>query len=520
MNLPSLIFFLAVIIGTLAITYSAAKRTGSPTEFYAAGYRLNGVQNGIAIAGDYMSAASFLGIAGTIALYGYDGFIYAIGFLVSYLIILFLIAEPLHNLGRYTLADAVAARFDSKFLRGMIACNTLLICILYMLAQLVGAGALIHHLLHIEYRTAVKIVGLLMTTYVVFGGMLATSWVQIVKSILLLASTFVLSLIVLSRFDWSVAEMFEQVSRATPFRDAYLYPGNQLSDPCEVLSLHLALLLGSSCLPHILSRLFTVRDAQTTRRSVYTAIWIIGPFYLMTIFLGFGASAFVGFERLRDAGFGGNLTVTLLADVLGGEFLTAYISAVAFATILAVVTGLVLSASSAFAHDVYSHLIRKGMASEREQVLVAKCSSVGIGLISMWLAMDAEKMNVAMLVSLTFAVAASAHLPLILSTLYWRRFTVQGAIAGMASGLLASVLLVCLGPTVMNPEHGLIPHNPIFRLTNPGLVSIPIGFLGAIIGTLCSRPAPGADERYDCVLLKIHAGEGREPMKEKMAHKG
>ena len=212
--------------------------------------------------------------------------------------------------------------------------------------------------------------------------------------------------------------------------------------------------------------------------------------------------------------------MTLLADVLGGEFLTAYISAVAFATILAVVTGLVLSASSAFAHDVYSHLIRKGMASEREQVLVAKCSSVGIGLISMWLAMDAEKMNVAMLVSLTFAVAASAHLPLILSTLYWRRFTVQGAIAGMASGLLASVLLVCLGPTVMNPEHGLIPHNPIFRLTNPGLVSIPIGFLGAIIGTLCSRPAPGADERYDCVLLKIHAGEGREPMKEKMAHKG
>jgi len=505
-NLSSVIFFLAVIIGTLAITYSAAKRTGNTREFYAAGNRLTGLQNGIAIAGDYMSAASFLGIAGTIAIYGFDGFIYAIGFLVSYLIMLLLIAEPLHNLGRYTLADAIAVRFDSKLLRGMIACSTLMICIMYMLAQLVGAGALIHHLLHIEYEWAVMVVGVLMTIYVGFGGMVATSWVQIIKAIMLLTGTFLLSLIVLSRFDWSLVTMFDYVKTATPLQEKFLQPGNQMNDPKEVISLHLALIMGTSCLPHIVSRLFTVKDAISTRHSIYTATWIIGSFYLMTIFLGFGASAFVGYAVLRDVGFGGNLTVTLLADVLGGEFLTAYISAVAFATILAVVTGLVLSASSAFAHDVYSHLIRKGMASEREQVMVAKCSSVVVGLVSTTLAIGAEKMNVAILVGLTFAVAASANLPMILSTLYWRRFTVQGAIVGMASGLLASIALVGLGPMVMNAEHGLILREPFFSLTNPGLISIPLGFLGAIIGTYCSRPEPGADARYDQVLFQAHTG--------------
>lgn len=507
MNLPSVIFFLAVIIGTLAITYSAAKRTGNTSEFYAAGNRLTGLQNGIAIAGDYMSAASFLGIAGTIAFFGFDGFIYAIGFLVSYLIMLLLIAEPLHNLGRYTLADAMAVRFESRLLRGMIACSTLLICILYMLAQLVGAGALIHHLLHVDYKLAVMSVGLLMTVYVVFGGMVATSWVQIIKAIMLLTGTFLLSLIVLSRFGWSLTSMFDYVKTVTPFQERFLQPGNQLNDPLEAISLHLALILGTSCLPHIVSRLFTVKDAISTRRSIYTATWIIGAFYLMTIFLGFGASAFVGYVALKEVGFGGNLTVTLLADVLGGEFLTAYISAVAFATILAVVTGLVLSASSAFAHDVYSHLIRKGLASEKEQVWVAKCSSVVVGLVSTWLAIGAEKMNVAILVGLTFAVAASANLPMILSTLYWRRFTVQGAITGMVSGLLASILMVVMGPMVMNPEDGLILREPISALTNPGLVSIPFGFLGAIVGTLCSRPAEGADARFHQVLYQAHTGK-------------
>ncbi|MGG3317786.1 cation acetate symporter [Brevibacillus centrosporus] len=506
MLLTTIIFFLAVIIGTMAITYSAAKQTGTTKDFYAAGNRLTGLQNGIAIAGDYMSAASFLGIAGTIAMYGFDGFVYAIGFFVSYLIILFIIAEPLHNLGRYTLADAIAVRFGSLWLRGVVAMTTLMITIFYMLAQLVGAGALMHYLLGVDYTKAVLVVGSLMTFYVVFGGMVATSWVQIIKAILLLTGTLVLSLIVLSRFHWNPSEMFAHVSTITPLQEKFLQPGNHLNEPLETISLHLALILGTAGLPHIISRLFTVKDAITTRYSIYTATWIIGAFYLMTIFLGFGASAFVGYEALSGVGFGGNLTVTLLANALGGEFLMAYIAAVAFATILAVVTGLVLSASSAFAHDVYSHLIRRGMASEREQVRVAKFSSVAVGLISIWLAIGAEKMNVAILVGLTFAVAASSNLPLLLCTLYWRRFTVQGAIAGVLTGLISSVVLVILGPAVMDLDHGLIHRAPIFPLTNPGLISIPLGFLGALVGTWLSKTDALADEQFERVLFQAHTG--------------
>ncbi|WP_414852612.1 cation acetate symporter [Brevibacillus sp. IT-7CA2] len=513
MSVTTIIFFLAVIIGTMAITYSAAKQTGTTKDFYAAGNRLNGLQNGIAIAGDYMSAASFLGIAGTIAMYGFDGFVYAIGFFVSYLIILFLVAEPLHNLGRYTLADAIAVRFDSPWLRGIVACTTLLITIFYMLAQLVGAGALIHYLLGVRYDTSVLIVGSLMTFYVVFGGMVATSWVQIIKAILLLTGTLILSLIVFARFDWSFSEMFSHVSTITPLQEQFLQPGNQLHDPLETISLHLALILGTAGLPHIISRLFTVKDAKTTRNSIYTATWVIGAFYLMTIFLGFGASTFVGYEALKNVGFGGNLTVTLLADALGGEFLMAYIAAVAFATILAVVTGLVLSASSAFAHDVYSHLIRRGVASEKEQVTMAKLSSVAVGVISIWLAIGAEKMNVAILVALTFAVAASSNLPLLLFTLYWKRFTVGGAICGVLTGLTASVVLVILGPTVMHPLIGLIRAEPLFPLTNPGLVSIPLGFLGAVLGTLLDRPDPDAEMKYQRVLFQALTGIRVPPAK-------
>ncbi len=504
--MSSIIFFCTVIVGTLFITYSAAKHTSNPNDFYTAGHRLTGVQNGIAIAGDYMSAASFLGITGTIAMYGFDGFFFSIGFLVSYLVLLFLIAEPLHNLGTYTLADAVAVRFDSKWLRGVVAFTALLITIFYMLAQLVGAGALIHHLLNVQYDTAVLAVGSLMTIYVVFGGMVATSWVQIIKAILLITGALIVSLIVLARFHWSLPEMFASVSKVTPLGERFLHPGNQFSHPLDTISLHVGLVLGTAGLPHIIVRLFTVKDAVSTRQSVFTATWIIGAFYLMTIFLGFGASSFVAWDQLQNAGYGGNLTLTLLADQLGGEFLMAYISAVAFATILAVVTGLVLSASSAFAHDLYSHIIRKGKASGREQVLMAKTASIAVGLISIMLAIDAVKMNVAILVALTFAVAASANLPLLLFTLYWRRFTVQGAITGVLTGMLSSILLVCIGPYVMHPDHGIIRAEPLFPLTNPGIVSIPLGFLGAIAGTLMCKQSTGAAERYDRVLFQAHTG--------------
>ncbi|MET3289948.1 UNVERIFIED_CONTAM: cation/acetate symporter [Brevibacillus sp. OAP136] len=367
MDITTVFFFLAIIVGTLAITYSAAKRTSTPHDFYAAGNRLTGMQNGLAIAGDYMSAASFLGITGAIGIYGFDGFFYSLGFLVSYLVILFMVAEPLHNLGKYTLADSIIQRFDSKRLRGVIAMTNILITIFYMIAQLVGAGALIHLLLDVDYRSAVFIVGSLMTTFVLFGGMIAASWVQIIKAILLLSGTLIVCLIVLSRFDWSLVAMFDHVTNATPYGINILYPGNQFENPFDTISLHLALILGTAGLPHILVRFFTVRDAIETRRSVMNATWMIGAFYLMTFVLGFGAISFVGWDAIRAAEFGGNLTVPMLARALGGEFLMAYISAVAFATILAVVTGLVMSASSAFAHDFYSHIVRGGSASESEQ---------------------------------------------------------------------------------------------------------------------------------------------------------
>lgn len=505
MNVTTIIFFLAVVIGTLAITYSAAKRTVNPHDFYAAGHRLNGVQNGLAIAGDYMSAASFLGVTATIAMYGFDGFFYAIGFLVSYLVILFLVAEPLHNLGTYTLADAIAVRFDSTLLRGMLALNTLAITIFYMIAQLVGAGALIHLLLDIDYTYAVMIVGSLMTIYVVFGGMVATSWVQIIKAILLLASTLLVSLIVLSRFDWDVLAMFEQVKSHTPLQEQFLHPGNEFTSPLDAISLHLALILGTAGLPHIIARFFTVKDAKATRKSVYTAAWIVGIFYLMTIFLGFGASIFVGWEKIKAGDSGGNLAVPMLAYALGGDFLMAYLSAVAFATILAVVTGLVLSASSAFAHDLYSNVLRKGKASEREQVIAAQCSSVGVGIISIMLAVGFKNMNVVVLVALTFALAASVNLPVILFTLYWRRFTTIGALAGILTGLFSSILLVIVGPYVMNPDTGWIRADALFPLANPGIVSIPLGFAGAIAGTLCSRQQ--ADQKkYAHALVRTHTG--------------
>jgi len=509
MNLSTVIFFAAVMIGTLSITYSAAKRMVNPQDFYAAGHRLTGLQNGFAIAGDYMSAASFLGITGAIAIYGYDGFLYSIGFLVSYLVMMYWVAEPMHNLGRYTIADAIAFRFDSNWLRGTMALNTLTITIFYMIAQLVGAGALIHLLLDLPYTHAVMLVGGLMTIFVLFGGMVATSWVQIIKSVMLLGSTLLVSLIVLSRFDWDIAQMFDQMRLVTPLGERYLHPGNQYVNPLDTLSQHLALILGTAGLPHILVRFFTVKNMVETRKSVFSATWIVGSFYLMTIFLGFGASAFVGWETIQATDSGGNLAVPLLAHALGGDFLMAYISAVAFATILAVVTGLVMSASSAFAHDLYSTVLRKGEATEKEQILAAKCSSLGVGVISILLAIGLPNMNVALLVGLTFAVAASTNLPLILLTLHWRRFTTTGALAGIITGLGSALLLVLLGPHVMHPDTGWIRAEPVFPLGNPAIISIPVGFLGAWLGSYMQRPEEGA-LKFMATVWRAHLGTDKE----------
>lgn len=501
-NQSGFVFFLAVVVGTLAITYYAAKRTSNTNDFYAAGSRLTGLQNGLAIAGDYMSAASFLGITGSIALYGFDGFYYSIGFLASYVVVLYLTAEPLHNLGRYTMADAIAVRFRHKALRGAVAFNNIVITVFYMIAQLVGAGGLIHLLLDIPYSSAILLVGGLMTIYVTFGGMLATSWVQIVKAILLVSSTFIVSLIVLSRFEWDVTGLFSSMSDATPLGDRFLQPGNLFQGPVDTLSFNLALVLGTAGLPHIITRFYTVKDARTVRSSVVTATWVIGVYYAMTIFLGLGAAALVSWEQLSESN---NLAAPLLAKALGGDFLMAFISAVAFATILAVVSGLVLAASSAFAHDVYSSIIRRGQATEAQQMRVAKMSAVAVGAVSIVLALGAQNLNVAFLVSLAFAVAASANLPVILLTLFWRRFNVYGALTGLFTGLVSSVLLVVLSPNVMDPAVGWIRAEAIFPWMNPGIVSIPLGFLGGIVGTwLTFKADPAGAGRFDHMQVVAH----------------
>lgn len=503
MNVTAFLLFLGIVLLTLVITYFASKRTNTTSEFYTAGGGLTGWQNGLAIAGDYMSAASFLGIAGMIALSGFDGFFYSIGFLVAYLVVLYLVAEPLRNLGKYTMADMIAARFDNKQVRGVAALNSIAISIFYMIAQLVGAGALIKLLLGLEYSTSVLIVGALMTVYVVFGGMTATSWVQIVKAVLLMLGTFVISLMVFAKFDFNLLTMFEQMKTATPLGDQFLNPGNKFKVGLDTISLNLALVLGTAGLPHILIRFFTVKDATTARKSVVYATWIIGIFYVMTIFLGFGAAAFVGAANMDAAG---NMGAPLLAQSLGGNFLFAFVSAVAFATILAVVAGLVLTAASAFAHDFYGHVIRQGKATEKEQMKMAKWASVGVSIVSILLALFAQKLNVAFLVALAFAVAASANLPVILFTIFWRRFNTTGAISGMLVGLFSSLILVALSPNVWNPIAGkaILVGEALFPLPNPGIVSIPLGFLAAWIGTLLSSSRN--DAKYDEILVRANTG--------------
>lgn len=509
MNTPAFLMFLGIVFVTLIITYYASKKTKNASEFYTAGGGLTGWQNGMAIAGDYMSAASFLGIAGAVALTGFDGFFYSIGFLVAYLVVLYLVAEPLRNLGKYTFADMIAARFDAKRIRGFAAMNTIAISIFYMIAQLVGAGALIKLLLGLDYTTSVLIVGVLMTVYVIFGGMHATSWVQIIKAILLMGGTFLISIIVLAKFNWSIMDMFEQMKTATPLKESFLNPGVKYKIGLDTISLNMGLVLGTAGLPHILVRFFTVKDAKTARSSVVYATWIIGIFYVMTIFLGFGAAAFVGNSEIVAANPAGNMAAPLLAKAVGGNMMFAFISAVAFATILAVVAGLVLTAASAFAHDFYNEILRKGKATEKQQVSMARWAAIGVSIISIMLALGAQTLNVAFLVSLAFAVAASANLPVIIYTIYWKRFNTTGAIWAMVVGLISAVGLVLISPNVFSPEAGkaIFVGNPIFPYTTPGIVSIPLGFIAGYLGTIFSSQKSDV-KKFEEVLVKSNTGIG------------
>ncbi|MDQ0175886.1 solute symporter family protein [Bacillus chungangensis] len=506
MNATVITLFLLIVASTLIITYYAAKRTRTASEFYTAGGGLSGWQNGLAIAGDYLSAASFLGIAGAIALFGFDGFFFSLGYLVAYLVVLFIVAEPLRNLGRYTLADMINARFDAKKVRAVAALSTITIVIFYMIAQLVGAGALIQLLFGIDYWLAVLIVGVMMTIYVLFGGMTATSWVQIIKAILLMLGTVIISFMVLAKFNFNPFSMFSQMKTATPLGADYLNPGVKYKVPLDTLSLMLALVLGTAGLPHILMRFFTVKDAKTARSSVMWATWIVGLFYIMTIFLGFGAAAFVGSETIIKANPAGNMAAPLLAQVLGGDFLMSFVAAVAFATILAVVAGLVLSGASAFAHDIYGQIIKKGKISEKKQMLAARYASIAVSIFSILLALFAQKMNVAFLVSLAFCVAASANLPVIIFTIYWKKFNTAGAVTGMLSGLLSALILVAISPNVFSPIEGaaIFIGEPIFPLTNPALISVPLGFLGAYAGTILSQEQDLA--RYAEVKVRANTG--------------
>lgn len=500
------IFFFVAIVGlTLFVTYIASKRTNSASEFYTAGGGLTGWQNGIAIAGDYLSAASFLGIAGAIALFGFDGFFYSIGYLVAYLVVLYIVAEPLRNLGRYTLADMITARFDQKKVRGTAAVSTIVIVLFYMIAQLVGAGALIQLLLGIDYWVAVLIVGIMMTIYVLWGGMAATSWVQIIKAVLLMIGTVIISFLVLLKFNFNILEMFSSVKTATPHGEAYLNAGVKYSNGVDTLSMMIALVLGTAGLPHILMRFFTVKDAKTARSSVVTATWIVGIFYILTIFLGFGAAKFVGADKIIAANPAGNMAAPLLAEALGGDLLMSFVSAVAFATILAVVAGLVLSGASAFAHDIYGQIIKKGNVTEKQQMKAARWASVGVSAFSILLALGAQTLNVAFLVSLAFCIAASANLPVIIYTIYYKKFNTTGAVAAMITGLVSALVLVILSPNIWNPEGtAILTGTPLFPLTNPAIISVPLGFLAGWIGSLVGAKSDA--KKYAEVEVKANTG--------------
>lgn len=508
MNPTYFVFFIYIIVCTMIITYWAAKRSKTTNRFYIASGTLTGFQNGMAIAGDFISAASFLGIVGMIALRGYDGFLYSIGFLVSYLVVLYVVAEPVHHLGRYSLGDVICSRFPSNKMRLIMAFCTFTISILYMIPQLVASGFLLRLLLDIDYSVSVIVIGGLMTIYVALGGMIATSWVQIVKTVLLMSGTLLLTLITLSHFNWNITELVHKVKTSTPLGEGFFFPGHLFDQPLEFFSLQLALVLGTAGLPHILIRLLTVRNTLEVRRSLISSTWIIGLFYLMTLILGLGAVALLGFDTLMAADSTGNLAAPLLAKAVGGDFLLAFVSAIAFTTIVAVVAGLVISSTTAFSHDIFHHILKKGNSTEKEQLTAARWSALGIGFMSTLFSLRLETINVTFLVSMTFIVAASSIFPVLLLTIYWKGFTQAGAISGMFTGLFASLLFVIFGPYIMNPTDGWIAKEAVFSLYNPGIVTIPIGFLGAYLGSIFSKKDAQSTIGFKAFYLKAQTGIG------------
>ncbi|MFF3398714.1 cation acetate symporter [Streptomyces sp. NPDC002659] len=503
----ALLLFSAFIAVTLGITtWVSRNRRGSAEEFYAGGRLFSPLENGFAIAGDYMSAASFLGISGLIALYGYDGMLYSVGFLVAWLVVLLLVAELVRNCGRFTLADVVASRMSERPVRIAAGTSSVTVSVLYLVAQMVGAGSLVALLLGGTSEAArswtVIGVGALMVIYVSLGGMRATTWIQIVKAVLLMAGAIAMTVLVLARFHGDFNQLLNSAAERSGHGRDFLAPGLRYGGDwtarLDFVSLGLALVLGTAGLPHILSRFYTVPTARAARRSVVWSIGLIGSFYLMTIVLGFGAAAVLGSDEVRKSNAAGNTAVPLLALDLGGgagstggTVLFAVVAAVAFATILAVVAGITLASSASVAHDLYASLKRR-RARQHSEVAVARVAAAGIGVAAIALGLLARDLNVAFLVGLAFAVAASANLPVLLYSLFWRNFTTRGAVWAVYGGLVPAVLLVVLSPVVSGSPEALFPGVDfhVFPLQNPGLVSIPLGFLAGWIGTVTSPELP------------------------------
>jgi cation/acetate symporter len=530
------VLFVAVVLVTVGITFWANRQTHGTTDYYAGGRSFSGFQNGMAISGDYMSAASFLGISGAIALSGYDGFLYSIGFLVAWLVALLLVAELLRNSGRYTMADQLAYRMRQRPVRTAAATSTVVVSIFYLLAQMVGAGALVALLLGVTDESVkawtIVAVGLLMVFYVTVGGMKGTTWVQIVKAVLLMGGTILITVLVLAEFDFNLSSLLGAAAENTGKGEAFLQPGLKYgvstTSKIDFVSLGIALVLGTAGLPHILIRFYTVPTAKDARTSVLWAIGLIGAFYLMTLALGFGAAALLNTGPDSEvAASGGNLASPLLAEFLGGgegstggAVLLALISAVAFATILAVVAGLTLTSASSVAHDLYATVFKRGQATEKEEVRVARIAAFVIGGIAIGLAIPAQKLNIAFLVALAFAVAASANLPSIIYNMFWKRFNTRGATWAIYGGLISCVVLVFFSPVVsglgVNPVTGaslsLFPADVDFHwfpLQNPGIVSIPLGFFFGWLGTVTSKE-PTAEDKFTELEVRAFTGAGAE----------
>jgi cation/acetate symporter len=527
---PSLNFaiFAVFVVVTLAIAVSVARKNNSATDYYAGGRTFTGLQNGVATGGDYLSAATFLGTPGIIAIYGYDGILYSVGFIVGWLFVLLLVAEPFRNTGRYTMADVIDLRLKAAPVRAAAAISTLTVSLFYLLAQMAGAGTLVSLLLGVNSSAGqdvvLAVVGILMIFYVLVGGMKGTTWVQIVKATILAAGTAVTTVWVLSRAGFSLPALLHHAAASSRSGTAVLSPGLEYGvntvTKLDFISLAIALVLGTAGLPHVLMRLYTVPNAREARRSVTWTIWLVGLFYLCTFVLGFGAMWLVGSKRILSAPGGSNSAVPLLADKLGGTLLLGIMAAVAFATILAVVAGLTITASASFAHDVYTGVLRRGATDPGDEVRVARITAVVVGIVAVLGGISAKGINVAFLVGLAFAIAAAANLPSILYSLFWPRFTARGALWSIYGGLISSVVLIIFSPVFSGQAKPLggtssslitDPHInfAFFPLNNPGIVAIPLAFFLGWLGTVTDRKSADSD-RFARMQVRALTGVGAE----------